>query len=396
MICIAGKNNIAVEICKYISKLNITEVCVIPNKTDDGKNGFQRSLVNFAFKNGIKVVSLDDVYNEKDLIFLSLEFDELVKPERFRSNKLFNIHFSLLPEYKGMYTSYWPIRNGEKYSGVTLHKIDFGIDTGDIIDQIKIKIGDNDTCKELYLKYIDIGIQLIKRNIYNLINGAYSTQEQSEVESTYYSKSSLDYSNIKIDLNNTSFDIKNQIRALNFREYQLPIINGSRISHVILTKERSDVKSGTILYEDDDYIKIATIDYNIKAYKDKINEIIDCCRNENVETLNNYIKNGYNLNEQEETHGWTPLIVACYNGKFQIIKMLLDNNVDINRPNYNGTTPIMYAKDYYIRTQDFSILKYLVTNGANLLKEDYEDKMVFEYIKVNFGEEKLNEFISLL
>ena len=39
-----------------------------------------------------------------------------------------------------MYTSIWPIINGENYCGVTLHEIDSGIDTGDIIDQIKVKI----------------------------------------------------------------------------------------------------------------------------------------------------------------------------------------------------------------------------------------------------------------
>ena len=58
---------------------------------------------------------------------------EIIKTKNFKSNKLFNLHFSLLPSYKGMHTSAFPILNGEKYSGVTIHKIDNGIDTGDII-----------------------------------------------------------------------------------------------------------------------------------------------------------------------------------------------------------------------------------------------------------------------
>ena len=48
-----------------------------------------------------------------------------------------------------MYTSYWPIKNGEKKSGVTLHKIDSGIDTGDIISQLSFDI-DEDTLFSLY------------------------------------------------------------------------------------------------------------------------------------------------------------------------------------------------------------------------------------------------------
>ena len=58
-------------------------------------------------------------------------------PKNFLNARLYNIHFSYLPAYKGMFTSALPIKNGEVDSGVTLHKIESGIDTGDIIDQIK-------------------------------------------------------------------------------------------------------------------------------------------------------------------------------------------------------------------------------------------------------------------
>ena len=69
-------------------------------------------------------------------MFISLEYHRLIDPLKFVTSKLYNPHFSLLPAYKGMYTSALPLLNDEKDAGVTLHHIDSGIDTGDIIDQI--------------------------------------------------------------------------------------------------------------------------------------------------------------------------------------------------------------------------------------------------------------------
>lgn len=62
---------------------------------------------------GVKEISLEDAYDNATY-FISLEFDRLVKPELFKKGKPYNIHFSILPKYKGMYTSIWPILNGEK------------------------------------------------------------------------------------------------------------------------------------------------------------------------------------------------------------------------------------------------------------------------------------------
>ena len=135
IICIAGKNDIAVEILLYLLDRTIKKenIYVIPNKTDDGKNNWQRSLLKNANELNINIASLEQVYNIENLLFLSLEFDKIINPLNFRTKQLFNIHFSLLPKYKGMFTSILPILNNDKITGVTFHRIDKGIDTGDII-----------------------------------------------------------------------------------------------------------------------------------------------------------------------------------------------------------------------------------------------------------------------
>ena len=152
---IAGKNSIAVDVLGYAMKNLDISISVVLNRTEDFKNSFQKSLGFYANLWKIPIINLEEVYEFHDAIFLSLEFDRIIKPSLFKTNFLYNIHFSLLPAYKGMDTSALPLINAESETGVTLHKIDSGIDKGDIISQKKIKISENDKDRKLYLKYIN-------------------------------------------------------------------------------------------------------------------------------------------------------------------------------------------------------------------------------------------------
>lgn len=237
-LCIAGKNDIAVNALHYLVEsgmMNKENILVIPNGTDSGIDEWQKSLKKAAETLGVRISSLEEVYSIENLIFLSLEFDKIVKIEKFKSQNLFNIHFSKLPKYKGMYTSIMPILNGETTSGVTLHKIDNGIDTGEIIAQKEFELDKNDTARDLYFKYLKNAFELFKENISNIISGEYTSYRQPAAGASYYSKKSINFKEIVIDLNKTSYEIHNQIRGFIFEEYQLPEINGKRIKQSILT-----------------------------------------------------------------------------------------------------------------------------------------------------------------
>ncbi len=259
-ICIAGKNQIAVDALSYLlSELNFSKsnIFICPNKNDFGIDSWQPSLKAFAEKQNIKIVDLKEVYNIQNLIFISLEFDRIINPKKFKTDRLFNIHFSLLPKYKGVYTSIFPILNGEEYSGVTLHKINSGIDTGDIVTQKKFIIGINETARDLYFKYLKFGFDLFKENIIGLIKNQFTLEQQSKIGSSYYSRNELDLSNISINLNKTSFQIHNQIRAFIFKEYQLPIINNK----IILNSQLMSVKIEKNFYsEKENEIIVSGID----------------------------------------------------------------------------------------------------------------------------------------
>ncbi|HEF1355612.1 TPA: hypothetical protein R8R39_001559, partial [Campylobacter jejuni] len=237
-ICIAGKNNIAVNSLQFILKnyFEADQIVVIPNKNDKGIDSWQKSLLKFALDSNIKIVTLDEIYNIEQIIFFSLEFDQIIKIENFKSDRLFNIHFSALPKYKGVFTSITPILNNELESGVTLHRIDNGIDTGNIIDQHCFPIDINDTARDLYFNYLKYGESIFKKNIQTIINNSYKDLKQTNINSSYFSRKDINLVH-KINFKKTSFEIHNQIRAFIFQEYQLPIINNSKIIKSILINE---------------------------------------------------------------------------------------------------------------------------------------------------------------
>lgn len=97
-----------------------------------------------------------------------------------------NLHTALLPKYRGLMPSFWVLKNNEKYTGVSVFYVDEGIDSGPIIVQEKVKIG-NRTQEQLirYTKKIGMdcllkAIDLIKRNNVRLI-------ENNPKHKTYYS-----------------------------------------------------------------------------------------------------------------------------------------------------------------------------------------------------------------
>ena len=240
LICIAGKNRIAVQSLIYlVETLSIDRqyIWALPNSTDMGVDSWQPSLKKCAQRLQCKLCTLDEVQQQDNMLFISLEFDRILKVNSFRSTSIFNIHFSKLPSYKGMYTSVWPILNGESETGVTLHKVDEGIDTGAIIDQFVFKIGINDTAHDLYFKYLDRAFDLFTKNIQDLLSGKYKAVPQSAIGSSYFAKGSIDFKNIQIDYKKTSFEIHNNIRAFIFPEYQVPILEGCPIIKSELTDE---------------------------------------------------------------------------------------------------------------------------------------------------------------
>ncbi|MEP6584926.1 MAG: methionyl-tRNA formyltransferase [Ginsengibacter sp.] len=79
-----------------------------------------------------------------------------------------NLHGSLLPQYRGAAPVNWAVINGETETGVTTFKLKHEIDTGNILLQRKIEIGEVETAGELYNRMKEIGAELLLQTIANL------------------------------------------------------------------------------------------------------------------------------------------------------------------------------------------------------------------------------------
>lgn len=377
---IAGKSDLAVDVLKHALSLKNINIYVVLNKTEDFKNSFQKSLGFYSKLWNVDIISLEQSYELKNAIFLSLEYDKLIKPKLFKSNHLFNIHFSKLPEYKGQYTSSWPILNNEIESGVTLHLIDDGIDTGAIIDQLIFPLEYNETARSLYKKYVEKATELVIKNLENLLRNNFISTPQEYINSSFFGIASINYSNLSIDYNKTAFQIGQQLRAFSFREYQLPKFNDHEIENFKILETKSLKKPGSLIKEDYNHFHVSTVDFDILLFKSFYQNLWEYCR------LNNFVKlkellSKVNLNLETKTkEGWNALIISTYNNSIECVKLLLAHNANVNAKNYNDTTVLMYAKENALKKGNTILLDIILENGANLLDKDVYGKTVLDWL----------------
>mgnify|MGYP006082474599 CR=1 FL=1 len=378
MLVIAGQNDIAVNAAAFLNETFSSEWAVVLNRSDIGEYSWQRSLKSFVEINNIKTINLEEAY-QVATTFVSLEFDCIIRLERFQKPvKCFNIHFSLLPKYKGVATSVWPILNGDKKSGVTLHEIDNGIDTGDIIAQREYCLNDDLTAYDIYLKNISLGSSLFIENIDSLMMGLYTAVPQNSVGASYFSKSDIDYSAFKLSFSKTAYQVYKVCRAFTFRPYQLPIFLNCPVVRMTFTNKRSVMPPGKLVCETSQSFKVSTIDYNVILYKcmmHRLSEFSNC----DVAQATKILHGLCGIDDSNEL-GWTPLMVAAYNGNIEVVRMLIDRGANVNSYNIKGTTVLMYAKDFAILSGKKAIFDYLISHGADVHSRDLNGKSIFEYL----------------
>ena len=130
------------------------------------------------------------IKNIKVDVIVSINYLFLIEQDIYNhSNKItFNIHGSLLPKYRGRTPHVWAIINGEKKTGVTAHLIDSGCDTGDVIDQIEISIGENDTGGIILGKYSKEYFPLIKNVLDKIKLNQLKLTKQLEEDASCFGK----------------------------------------------------------------------------------------------------------------------------------------------------------------------------------------------------------------
>lgn len=125
----------------------------------------------------------------------------------------FNLHASLLPQYRGAAPINWAIINGESKTGVTTFFIDDKIDTGAMILSKETEIASNETAGELHDRLMDLGSEAVIETLQQIDLGNVTTtlqEEKGEIKTAY----KLNKENCKIDWNQSGSAIFNHIRGL--------------------------------------------------------------------------------------------------------------------------------------------------------------------------------------
>lgn len=126
----------------------------------------------------------------------------------------FNLHASLLPNYRGAAPINWAIINGETKTGVTTFFIDEKIDTGAMILKEETPISETENAGELHDRLMHIGCKTVLETLHHIENGTATTTIQNDIDPNIKTAYKLNKENCKIDFSKTLPDIYNLIRGL--------------------------------------------------------------------------------------------------------------------------------------------------------------------------------------
>lgn len=147
-------------------------------------------------------------------IFVVIAYGKKLPKEILDLPKLgsFNVHFSLLPRWRGSAPVNWAILSGDTETGVTIMRMDEGLDTGDIFLQEKIEIGFYDTSTDIFNRLIPLGVELLLKGIEKIKRGDVKFVKQDESVATYAKPFKKDDG--LIDWSKSALSIHNMVRGL--------------------------------------------------------------------------------------------------------------------------------------------------------------------------------------
>ena len=168
-----------------------------------------------------------------------------------------NVHASLLPAKRGSAPIQRAILDGDKTTGVTIMKMDKGLDTGDILTVSEVGIGDDMHSEELFEVLGKVGAGLLLETIMPFVNGEIEPQKQNDEEATYCPPIKSEEG--KITWNNSAFAIHKQVHALSSWPGAYTFMDGKKIK----------IYDTSLVSEDrvDDALKIEEPGVVIRAHK---------------------------------------------------------------------------------------------------------------------------------
>jgi len=169
-----------------------------------------------------------------------------------------NVHASLLPKYRGAAPIAWAILNGEKVTGVTTMVMDERMDTGDILLQAEVPIGDEETCETLHDRLASSGALLLLETLEKMKGGNIRPIPQDHSKANYAPP--LKKEDGQIDWEKEAREIDRQIRALTpwpgaFTKWGGQLL---KIYKGEIREGTTSGKAGSVVWVGSDFIEVVT------------------------------------------------------------------------------------------------------------------------------------------
>lgn len=221
-----GTPDFAVPVLESIindERLNLKAVITQPDKEVGRKKIVTPPPVKtYSQKNNLTVLQpekikdpnfIEQLKNIKPDLIIVAAYGQILPKEIIEIPKYgcINIHASLLPKYRGASPIQTAILNGDKKTGITIMKMDNGLDTGDIISQEEIEIENSDTAQDLHDKLSKIGAELLMKTLHGYLSGKIKPCPQDNSRATI--TKIINKKDGEIDFHKNAKDIEYKLRA---------------------------------------------------------------------------------------------------------------------------------------------------------------------------------------
>lgn len=277
-----GTPDFAEESLKSLIEANYNVIGVVTNPDKPKGRGMKMvysPVKEYAIENNLKVYQPEKVKNNTEFIneiknlnpdvICVVAYGKILPKEILDIPKYgcINVHASILPQYRGAAPIQWAVLNGDEETGVTTMYMDVGMDTGDIIEVEKTKIGKDETTGELWDRLSKMGGKLLVETLKKIEQGVATRTKQGD---DFTMAPMLNKEMAKINWEErTAEEIHNLVRGLNPIMGAYTFLNGKKIKlwKVKVRDEEyllnlfpdledylfklEDVMPGTVLFVDD-------------------------------------------------------------------------------------------------------------------------------------------------
>jgi methionyl-tRNA formyltransferase len=253
LICLVN-NYLGWQALEYLRK-NAEIAAVVVHPPDRIK--FEAEIIASAHAAGAPIIATAELRRPEGLeriaglhaeLGMSVMFGYLLKPDflRLLPKGCINLHPAYLPYNRGAHPNVWSIID-QTPAGVTLHYIDEGIDTGDIIRQKQVPVSLTDTGETLYRKLEAAGLQLLHESWPDIAAGRIERTPQSRTSGTFHKAGdSIEIDEIRLADSYRAEDLLNILRARTFPPHKGAFIRnaGRKVYVRIQFEEESDGSVG--------------------------------------------------------------------------------------------------------------------------------------------------------